>query len=251
MDIHERREEIKRLLDEKDYISVDELSKALEVSSVTIRSDLASLEKKGVLRRTHGGATSLESKSRLRVIANTLYEHQDEKVKIARKASTLVHEDQTVIVDAGSTTLHVAKLLTGKGVTMVSGSIPAIESVIDDPTIDVMVLGGTLRKSSQSTMGPFACKELDQLHVDILFMGAAGYNSSNIFCSNVIEAETKQEMIRSADLVCFLADSTKEGKKAFATVCAWNDIDIFITDVISKELRAELEEKGVKLILAD
>lgn len=251
MNIRERRDEILRLLDEKDYITVEELALGLGVSLVTIRSDLANLEQKGVLKRTHGGAKLVEKKSLSRLISKTIFEFEKEKDAISRFAATFVEEGNTVIIDTGSTTFHVAKYLSGKGVTMVTGSLLAIESVMEDESIEVLVLGGMLRRYSKGSIGTFACNELGQINADILFMGASGYTSSNLYCSNVIEAETKRAMIRSAGMVCLLADSSKAGKKAFASICSWSDIDVFVCDRISDELRKELEGQGVRIFITE
>ena len=134
---------------------------------------------------------------------------------------------------------------------MVTSSLIAIDEVSDDESIEVMVLGGMLRRYSLGVIGSFACRELAELHADILFLGASGYTDSCLYCSNVIEAETKRAMIKAAGKVCFLADSTKNGKKAFANVCSWDDIDVFVTDGISDDLRRTLESKGIEIIIAE
>lgn len=251
MNIHERRDAIIEILNARDYISVDELASTLGVSCVTIRSDLDALAQKGVLKRLHGGAALTEKKSLSRLISNTISEFRQEKERIGRAAASLVQDNQTVIVDSGSTTVHVPKHLSGKGITMVTSSLIAIDEVSDDESIEVMVLGGMLRRYSLGVIGSFACRELAELHADILFLGASGYTDSCLYCSNVIEAETKRAMIKAAGKVCFLADSTKNGKKAFANVCSWDDIDVFITDDISDDLRRTLESKGIEIIIAE
>lgn len=249
MDIRERRDEILRILNEKNYVTVEFLASALSVSLVTIRTDLDALERKGDVIRTHGGAMLTENKSLSRFISKTINEYTDEKDRIAKKAVSLLKDEQTVIVDSGSTTVHVTKYLSGKGITMITGSILAIENVADDDSVEVLMLGGMLRRFSMGAIGTFACRELAQIHADILFMGGSGYTSEAIYCSNVIEAETKQAMISSSSKVCFLADSSKEGRKAFANVCDWSMVDYFVTDRISDELRSALQDKGVEILL--
>ena len=250
MNIRERQSLILSILNEKEFITVEELSEMLDVTKVTIRSDLTALEAKGELVRVHRGATITERKSLSRIVSNTLNEFREEKMRIAKRAAAMVQADQTVIVDSGSTTVHMVKHLSGRRVTMVTGSLIAVNEAASDESIEVVVLGGMLRRASMGAIGGFARNNLEQIHADIYFMGASGYTGDQIFCSNLVEAETKQAMMRSADRICLIADSSKFGKKAFANVSSWADIDYFITDSIPDGLREELEAKGVSVIIA-
>ncbi len=250
MNIRERQSQILSVLNDKEFVTVEELSEMLDVTKVTIRSDLSTLEEKGMLVRVHGGATITERKSLARIVSNTLNEYRDEKMRIAKRAAALVHPDQTIIIDSGSTTVHMVRYLSGKRITLVTGSLIAIDEAAGDESLEVVVFGGMLRRASMGVIGGFARHNLEQIHADFYFMGASGYTKDQIFCSNLVEAETKQAMMRSADRVCFLADSSKFGKKAFANVSSWDCIDYFITDAISDELRNELESKGVSVIIA-
>lgn len=250
LNVHDRRDEILRFISDKDYVTVEELALRFSVSCVTIRSDLDAMEQKGLLHRTHGGATCPEKKSIARLISKTINEFKDEKELIAKKASELIALGDTVIVDSGSTTVHISKYLSGRKVTMVTGSLFAIDNVVNDESVEVVVLGGSLRRFSLGAIGYFTRLQLEKLHADIFFMGASGYSSEGIYCSNVIESETKMAMIKSSSKVCLLSDSSKEGINAFASICSWKDIDIFVTNKISDGLRARLEQDGVEIIIA-
>ena len=248
--VHERRDEIIAFLSDKDYVTVEELAEKFSVSSVTIRSDLDALEQKGLLHRTHGGATSPEQKSIARLVTKTINEYKSEKEIIAEASSRFISRGDTVIIDSGSTTVHVTNFLSDKKVTMVTGSLLALERVLNDESVEVVVLGGSLRRFSLGAIGYFTRLQLEKLHADIFFMGASGYTEEGIFCSNVIESETKMAMIKSSSKTCFLADSSKDGTRAFARVCSWSDIDIFVTDKISEDLKAKLESSGVEVVIA-
>ncbi len=251
MNIVERRSEILSIISDKEFVTVEELAEKLEVTKVTIRSDLAALEERGDIVRTHGGATVPERRSMGRLILNTMNEFKDEKMRIARKASGLLVPDSKVFIDSGSTAVHMVRYLSGKRITMITGSLIAATEAVSDESIEVMMFGGMLRRFSMGTIGGFAGANIGQIHADIYFMGATSYTADGVYSSNLIEAETKKSMIRSSDYVCLLADSSKAGKKSFAYASSWKDIDCFVTDAISDELRSELEGYGVKVLIAD
>jgi Transcriptional regulators of sugar metabolism len=250
MDIKDRRREILDYIAEHNYMTVEDFVSRLGVSAVTIRSDLACLEEQGELIRTHGGAMKPERKSSLRSISNTLGEFEEEKKAIAEKASSFIKDGSTILIDSGSTTIHLVKYLRGKRITVVTNNVLALERLMNEESIDVIFLGGNLRRASMGTIGPLANAALRSVNVDVCFLGAAAYNAENISSSNLIEAELKRIMMASADKVVFLADHSKCPRKAFSTVCNWDGIDTFVTDSIDPSLRKILEQKGVDVIVA-
>ncbi len=249
MSSNDRQDQILKLLNTNDYLTVEELSKALGVSKVTIRSHLTIMEQKGLLFRTHGGAMIPEGKSINRSISNTIREFSKEKEDIARAATQLIADEDIVLTDSGSTCLHLANFLKGKRFTLVSNSLLLIDALKDEESIDIISLGGTLKRSVMGMTGPMAISDVSRIHADILFLGATGYTNSGIFSSNLAEAELKQCMLEVSDKVCFLADYSKYGTKALAHITSWDNIDIFITDQISPELKMSLEQKGVEVIV--
>ncbi len=249
MKINERRDEIIRILSNADYVTVDEFSRQLGVSKVTIRSDLSEMEQRGLLFRTHGGAMIPEHGT-IRTISNTLKEFALEKARIAKTASTLIEDGMTVLVDSGSTTVQLVNYLTGKDITMVTNSLLAIEMAKDDPSIEVLVLGGSLRRSSLGFIGPMGNLAVSQIHADIMFLGASGYTNDCIYCTNLVEGEIKKEMMKVSDKVVFMTDSSKYGKKAFSSVSNWDDIDVFVSDAIESTLHDRLTNRGVEVIVS-
>ncbi len=250
MSSNDRQDQILKLLLSNDYLTVEELSKTLGVSKVSIRTYLTAMEQKGLLFRTHGGAMIPEGKSFSRSISNTMREFDQEKDRISKIACQLIETDSIVLVDSGSTCLHLARYLKGKQLTLVSNSLLLIDALKDEETIDIVSLGGTLMRSVMGTTGPMAISDVSRIHADILFLGATGYTNAGLFSSNLAEAELKQSMIKTTDKVCFLADSSKYGSKALAHISSWEDIDIFITDSITPELKESLEQNGVEVIIA-
>ena len=251
MNAAERKQEILRILGEQGSVQVEELTKTFGVSKVTIRNDLDDLDQKGLLVRTHGGAMPAERKEFVRLISNTLYEATSEKERIAMAAAKLLVSGQSIIIDNGSTTVHMAKYLAHKNLTVATGSILAIDQLTNDESIDLIIIGGTLRRYSLGAIGSIARSCLQQFHADWLFMGAAAFSlDKGISCTNLVEAETKQAMIQSASKVCLLVDSSKFGKISFANICSWDSIDVLVTDAIDEGSRKILEGKGVEVIVA-
>ena len=251
MDITDRRKEIINILKDREYVTVEEFSKVLGVSTVTIRTDLSALESEGSLIRTHGGAMKSEKTSKQRFIYNTMSENELEKKEIALKASSLIKDGSTIIIDSGSTTIHLAENLKDKKITVVTNNILAQDILKNEESVNLIVLGGTLRRASMGTIGPIANNAVKSMNVDIFFLGAAAYNQEIISSYDVIEVELKKNMIHSADKVVLLADSSKYGKKAFSTISSWDLIDTFITDKIDNDFREKLEELGVEVILSN
>lgn len=246
----ERKKEILKLLSQKESVEVEELTRIFGVSKVTIRSDLDSLEAKGLLIRTHGGALSAESNNLIRIFTDTMEEEAEEKERIAKAASALIRDGETIIIDTGSTTVHVTKYLKNRNITAMTGSLLAINALMNDETVELVILPGTLRRYSMGAIGPLMKSTLEQVHADILFLGASAIAEDGIWSSNLVEADTKRSMIGAADKVCLLADSKKLSLKGLGKVCSWDSIDFFITDSISDDFRKTIEENGVKVIIA-
>ena len=248
MDINERRDEILKILGDREYVTVEEFSRLLSVSAVTIRTDLTSLEESGLLMRTHGGAMKSSMKGEARLISNTMIENEMEKKAIAEKAASLIKPGNTIIIDSGSTTIHLIEHLKGKNITVVTNNLLVLEKLKSEDDIKIIALGGSLRRESMGTVGPLAEMAIKALNVDIYFMGAAAYNRSSITSSDISESSLKRDMMDAADKVVFLADSSKFGKRAFSNICSWHDIDTFISDKMDGEFKKELEEMGVEVI---
>ena len=248
MDINERRDEILQILGDREYVTVEEFSRLLSVSAVTIRTDLTSLEESGLLMRTHGGAMKSSMKGEARLISNTMIENEMEKKAIAEKAASLIKPGNTIIIDSGSTTIHLIEHLKGKNITVVTNNLLVLEKLKSEDDIKIIALGGSLRRESMGTVGPLAEMAIKALNVDIYFMGAAAYNRSSITSSDISESSLKRDMMDAADKVVFLADSSKFGKRAFSNICSWHDVDTFISDKMDGEFKKELEEMGVEVI---
>lgn len=252
MDIEERRKKILDALGASGYVTVEDFSKTLGVSAVTVRSDLTALENEGLIVRTHGGAMILEKKSKIRFISDTMNEYEEEKKAIAKKAASLIQDGSTVSIDSGSTTTRIVEFLGDKKFNVVTNNILVVGALKDNPKIESLtIIGGQLRRESMGIIGPMANEDVKDINVDIYFMGSAAYTEDSISSTSIIESEVKRHMIKAAEKVVFLADSSKFGKRAFSRTSDWDCIDTFITDKITPEFRELLENQGIEVILAD
>ncbi|MCF0238098.1 MAG: DeoR/GlpR transcriptional regulator [Sphaerochaetaceae bacterium] len=248
-----RRNEIIRILSQKKSVSVEELASFFKVSNVTIRTDLDDLAKKGLLMRTHGGAIYSEVAIKIRLSSNTVNEAAHQKDKICEKAATFIQDGESIIIDNGSTAFRVARHIGHKNITTYTGSVLAINELINEDSVELIILSGLLRKNSLGAIGPLTNVCLNQIHANWLFLGASAVAKDlGILSSNLVEAETKRNMVKCVDKVCLLVDSSKFSSNASGgKVCFWDEIDYLVTDSISNEDRTAIEEYGVKVIIVE
>ncbi len=249
MNAVKRKIKILDLLKEKGSIDVESLTHLFGVSKVTVRNDLDDLGKKGLLIRTHGGAMLPENLDLVRVLSNTLKEHEKEKYAICKEALSLIRPQMNILIDSGSTTVHLAKMVRSMPLTVITNSVLVLQELVNSDHVELFMAGGVLRKASLSMMGDPAAYFFSQVHADILFLGVSGFSfEKGMTCTNIIEAETKKQMIKNSSKVVLLADSHKMEKMFIAHVCNWDDIDYFITDSLGEQERKLLEERGVRVI---
>ena len=245
----ERRRYITKLLRRDGLVRVKDLAEALNVTAVTIRSDLEYLERRGRAVRTHGGAVMPEKEELARPISSTLHENADKKHTVAQLAVDLITPESTIIVDAGSTTAILSQYLRDFSLTVVTNSVPVIGELLNAENISVIVSGGAIRKPAKAMVGELARWAYQSIHADIAFIGASGVSLEHgVSSASLLEADGKREMIRAAGTVCLVADSTKMGHLRFAKICDWDKVDYFITDDAPEEIILELEARGVSVI---
>lgn len=252
MQATQRKNIIMQELQENDSVDVISLSKQLDTSKVTIRKDLDELAEKGLVVRTHGGAVLAEKQNLVRLISNTITERTEEKKAICAHALRHIEPGKSIIIDSGSTTVHLAPLIAKINLSVITNSILVIQELAAADAVELLIVGGMLRRPSLAAIGSPARAYLNQIHVDTLFLGASGFSlEAGITCTNLIEADTKQAMIASATKVCLLADSSKFENISLARVCNWADIDVLITDAgLSDEAKLALESQGVRVEIA-
>jgi DeoR/GlpR family transcriptional regulator of sugar metabolism len=173
---YERKIEIVRLLEEKGKVNINQLAESFGVTKVTIRSDIDSLETRGLLVRTRGGAVLPENHHLVRRVNHTLHEHEKEKEGIARIACSLIEPGSTVMIDAGSTTAILARHLKDMRLTVITNSVLVLQELVASHTVELLVCGGALRKPDMALIGEIARCFYEQLNPDIVFLGATGYS---------------------------------------------------------------------------
>ncbi len=229
--MNERFELILEILLKEKKISVGELSSRLGVSEVTIRKDLTELEKQGRLLRRYGGAIPAENPQQVVSHLKRVSQQQDEKRRIAKFAASMVEDGENILLDAGSTILALAKELHGRELRVVTNNLAVANELLPDEKIVVEVIGGTLRKASGALVGPWACRSLEMIRVDKVFLGCSGFDPKLGFSSeNAVEAETKQKMLNCAPEIIILADHTKFSRPAFANFAKLDEITKIVTD---------------------
>lgn len=244
-----RQERLRALIRTAGTIRIDDLLKAVDASPATVRRDLEALEAKGLIRRVHGGAMSTETRRDEPLFDEKVSVALKEKRAIASKAATLICPGDTIFLDGGSTTLELARLLKSRNdITIVTNSLRATME-LSGTGPQVILIGGELRRHSQTMVGSLTRLMLGQIHFDRAFMGTIGITAHSATTTDPNEAFTKELVMKQTAEVVMLADHTKAGKVSFATVGAIEDIDILITDKsFNSKLAKTLRKKGVAII---
>jgi len=241
-------------LSQEKYLEVTDLCDLLNVSAVTIRKDLRFLENKGLLFRTHGGASLENPYIKERAVFEKEKISVDEKKGIALKAAELVLENDTILIASGTTVQTFAKHINSNfKLRVITSSLHVVLQLITSESIEILLLGGYIRHSSASVIGSHALDILNKVSCSKLFLGADGIDSEyGISTTSLEEAELNKEMIAASQRIVLLADSSKFGKRSFAKICQINKIDEIITDNgISKATKKRIEAKGVKITIAE
>ncbi len=249
-----RQQGILERLEGAGRVSVAELAEVLDVSDVTIRKDLQDLEEHSLLKRVHGGAVAARRSKYNLSLGYKLTRLSENKRLIAEAALTLVHDGDTLILDAGSTALALARLLPQyrRGLTIVTGSLPVITELAAVPDFELIILGGGVRKHSLSTFGPLSVANLARLEVDTAFLGADGASTERgLSTPDFSVAETKAAMVRAAKTCVVLVDHSKLDQGSLAAFARWEEVQTLVTDAALPEPFATyVQEAGVEVIVA-
>jgi DeoR family transcriptional regulator, fructose operon transcriptional repressor len=248
-----RKQQILELLASDGSVTVSDLSSLLGVSTVSIRRDLRDLQAAGLLKRTHGGAMTGHIAAFEPSEAEKEDQLREEKVAIAEVAAAMVQEGETVLLDAGSTTLQIAKLLKSRRDLAVITNALNVAAELASGEAETTLIGGSLRTKTLSLVGPVAESTLASLYVDRLFLAANGIDlKRGLTTPNVLEAHTKRTMVKSARAVIVVADHTKFGRVTVSQFCEIGEIHCLITDSgAPADFVSAMEKRGVRVILAD
>lgn len=247
----ERKDYILTILDTKHSVRINELSKELKVTRETIRRDLYTLEDEGRIKKIHGGAV-LESPSGETDYEKRKIEKRLEKERIAKTAVSYIEEGDSIYLDYGTTTLALAQEIAKlKNITVVTNTIPIINTLIKNKTIDILIPGGVVRNNESSLFGQFALNNICDIFITIGFFSCSGIDHKAAVTSHHMgEVLISKQMIQQSQTTILLADQSKFGNIAFNRTANFEEIDIVVTDQLpndSYELDY-LKEHGVELI---
>jgi DeoR family transcriptional regulator, aga operon transcriptional repressor len=250
--IDERRQHILSLVQNHGRVLVGELSRNLGISQITIRKDLEYLQAKGLVQRTHGGALRIQSSA---LFDPTLQEkqkqHFQEKQRIAIAAARMVEEGQCVMLDSGTTTTAISHELRRFSQLTVITNAMNIAAELATTNLEVILIGGILRKNSFSLVGPLAEDVLKEMHADILFLGVDGFDpEAGLTTPNFLESRVNRAMVRAARRVVAVCDSTKFNRRSLSRIVAPDSIHSVITDRgIDRATEAALRSQNIELIV--
>lgn len=257
--IVERQQRVLEILRARRAAELDELARELDVSASTIRRDLESLESRGLVERTHGGAVYrgdtaeprkadiTPGQSTSTALAERMNESVAAKMAIARYAASQVRPQMTVLLDGGSTVIYAAQQITARPIQVVTNSL-AVANLFADEEVELILIGGTLYPRTGVMVGPIASGCLADLHADLLLFSLAGIHGDEAFNQNLAMAQVEQAMLRQAARSILLMDSTKFGRKSLARVCGLSEVDQIVTD--SNIDAAWRERLGERLVVA-
>lgn len=251
---NQRRDKILELLKEDGSAKVIDLARIFKVTEVTIRQDLEKLEKEGLALREHGGAYLRNIGDQVKSFSLAHQDHIDKKELIAKKCLEFIESGDTIILDSGSTTTEIAKKLKGlKNLTVITNALNIALMLGAEPGIEVVMTGGEFKPPTLSLTGQKAADFFKGINVQKLFLATAGISlKSGLTYPSISDIVVKKAMIDAADTTYLVADSTKIGKSAFASLGALSLIDYIITDAGIEDKHKEVfRQNEIELIIAE
>ena len=231
----ERQEHIARIVEEHGRARVADLARQFDVSAVTIRKDLLALETEQRLVRAHGGAIAID-RSRPELAFEIRERLQaDEKLHIGAAAAALVSDGESIVMDASTTALSVARQIKARGawsqLTIITNGLRIASELAGHPGLTVLMLGGRVRWEALSVVGQLGDGLFSRINVQKAFLGAAGFTlDSGLSDATDEEAQIKRSMVAAAREVIAIVDHTKWERAAFATFCAIDQVGTVLTD---------------------
>lgn len=250
--VEERRNRLLELVRAQGFAALPDLAEALKVSESTVRRDLEYLEESGTAKRTHGGVFYTGTSPKLPHFDERQPAQWDKKRAIASRAVELIENGDTVLLDGGTTTYEVARLLVGRPLQVVTNSLPVANLFASSANTDLVLVGGYVYPRTGVSLGPYANEMLARLNVRRTVLSVSGINERGCFNNNLLLVETERAMMRAAEEVIVVADSTKFGHQSLALLCSLEEISHFVVDnEIGTDWRSKLLAAGTDLIIAE
>jgi len=230
----QRKNAILEILKKEDEVKVLQLVEIFGISGVTIRSDLAELEREGLLRRIHGGAVNTKKSYYNMSLNDRMNVNREEKILIAKTCAALIHDGDTLMIDSGTTTCYLARELSGhNNLTIVTNAMQIAEEFVYYNSVNVILLGGNLDLKYQFTYGNNTIAQLQNYRADKMILATDGISPEHgLTTFHYQEAEVSRCMIDRSNSVIVVADHSKIGKEGFAYIAPLDSIDILVTDCL-------------------
>jgi DeoR family transcriptional regulator, fructose operon transcriptional repressor len=249
--VEERRDRVLELVRIKRFVALPELAEQLGVSESTVRRDLDQLEQQGIAKRIHGGVLYTGSSPKLPHFDARQPAEWDKKKAIAAATVRLIEDGDTVLLDGGSTTYEVARLLVGRPLHVVTTSLPVANLFASDSSSDLVLIGGNICPRSGVARGPYADRMLSMVRVRKTIFSVAGIDEQGFYNDDLLLVETERAMMRAASEVIVVADSTKFGHQSLTHLCPLETVHRLVVDNrITDDWRAKVQAAGLDLIVA-
>ncbi|MGT2755161.1 DeoR/GlpR family DNA-binding transcription regulator [Streptococcus ovis] len=243
MNKFQRLEEITKLVNKKGTVRISEIMESFGVTDMTVRRDLLELEKQGLLKKIHGGARS-NSAFQYREIPHEEKHthHMQEKQQIAKLAASLIEEGDTLFLGPGTTVESFAEEITNLSLSVVTNCLPVFNILLNkkSETFKVFLLGGEMRRVTESFVGEITNTSLEKMHFSKMFFSANGIRGNDVMTSTVEEAYTQRLGLSRSVEKYLLLDSSKIGKEDFSVFSNLSDLTAVVTDKNDEEKIAHL-----------
>ncbi len=247
-----RHDEILALLGAQGERSVEELAAQFGVSTMTVRRDLGDLAEAGRVQRTHGGAVlSRTGIAQFRFVRRN-EQRVAEKQAVARAAAARVRSGMSLLLDTGTTALEVAREIRNLDrLRVLTISLPVAAELHDAPGIELILLGGVVRRGEPDLTGTLTERNLAEFRVDLAILGADAVEPDGVFTDDLAVARVSQAMLRSAQTSLLVVDHSKFERHAFSKYADWQQFGMVVTDTgLSPAAREWLDQAGPELVLA-
>jgi len=248
----ERRQTIAEIVRHEGRGDATQLASRFEVTQETVRRDLIDLERRGVLRRVHGGAIPVERLRFEPAVGEKARLMADEKRRIAAAALEYLPRSGSILLDAGTTTGAMAELIPNdREMTVVTNSLPIAMTLSPRSRLNLLVVGGRVRGRTLANVDDWALRSLSDLVVDVAFVAANGVSvERGLSTPDPSEAAVKRAIVAAGRHVVLLADHTKVGDEHFTRFAEISDVDVFISDGgLTSDAAASFERAGPKVVL--